>query len=66
MFFQLDICITITELFYANYRYIFRILLQDNTGYREFNLFHEDTQILLNQTPTQLDAYATHALLFAM
>ena len=66
MLLQLDVCITITELFSANYRYIFRVLLRDFKGYREFTVLHEDARILLHQTTVQLDAYATQVLLFAM
>jgi len=64
--FQLDVCITITELFCENYRYIFKVLLHDITGYREFMVLHEDARIFLNQTTTQLDAYAAWVLLFAI
>jgi len=63
---QLYVCIIVTELFYANYRYIFRVLLRDFKGYREFTVLHEDARILLHQTTVQLDAYATQVLLFAM
>jgi len=66
MLLQLDVYITVTELFFVNYRYIFRVLLYDFKGYREFTALHEDARILLHQTTAQLDAYAAQVLLFAM
>jgi len=63
---QLNVCITITELFCANYRFIFRILLHDFKGFKEFTVLQEDARILLHQTTVQLDAYAAQVLLFAM
>ena len=66
MLLQLDVCVTVTELFSANYRYIFRVLLRDFKGYREFIVLHEDARILSHHIIAQLDAYAAQVLRFAM
>jgi len=47
-----------------NYRYIFRVLLQDSTCCREFTVLHEDARILLHTTTAQLDVYASQVLQF--
>ena len=45
---------------------IFRVLLRDFKGYRQFIVLHEEARILLHQTTAQLDAYVAHVLLFTM
>ena len=57
MLFSVTCLHTITIIFYLNYRYIFTVLLQDTTGYREFTILYENAWILLNQTATHVDAY---------
>ena len=49
-----------------NYRYIFRVLLQDSTCCREFTVLHEDARILLHTTTAQLDVYASQVLQFSL
>jgi len=55
MLLQLNVSITITELSSANYRFIFRVLLRDFKGFKEFTVLHMDARILLHQTIAQLD-----------
>lgn len=51
-----------TILFYMNYRYIFRVLLRDHTGYRTFIVCHEDARVFLHTSTTELDLYAAQVL----
>ena len=46
--------------------FIFRVVLQDITGCKEFTVFHEDARILLHTTATQLDMYATQVFLLSL
>ena len=51
--------------FYINYRYIFRVLLRDHTGYRAFIVRHEDARVLLHTSTTELDSYAAQVLYYS-
>ena len=66
MLLQLNICILVTELFCANYRFIFRVLLRDFKGFKEFTILYKDARILLHHSTAQLNAYAAQVLLYAM